>query len=156
MAQLIITKNRLKEKVGSGGFKAEALAKAQKSLDENTIDFIPIAIPYMEEIRNVIAGYKANPTPTAFGKLMDPLMQLRAQGAFFKYPSISKLTDVVVDFLDSVEGIDEIILQIVVAYEASANAVLKAKLMDENAPACAALITELTAACNRYKAKQNK
>ncbi len=156
MAQLIITKNRLKEKVGSGGFKPEALAKAQKSLDENTIDFIPIAIPYMEEIKNVIAEYKKSPSPSAFGKLLDPLMQLRAQGTFFKYPSISKLSDVVVDFMDSVEGIDDTIMEIVVAFEASANALLKAKLMDENAPPCAALITELSAACNRYKAKQNR
>jgi hypothetical protein len=154
MAKLIITKNRLKEKVGTGGFKAEALAKAQKSLDENTIDFIPIAQPYIAEIRRVVAEYKANPDPSAFRQLMDPLMQLRAQGSFFKYPSISKLTDVVVDFLDSVEGVDPIIIQIVTAYEMSARAVLAAKLMSETHPSCAALIRELGAACERYKARQ--
>ncbi|MDX1922462.1 MAG: hypothetical protein SFW65_04975 [Alphaproteobacteria bacterium] len=154
MAQLIITKNRLKEKVGSGGFKPEALAKAQKSLDENTVDFIPIATPYIEEIKRIIDEYKIHPNPSAFARFLDPLMQLRAQGTFFKYPSISKLSDVVVDFLDSVEGLDSTIMEIIIAYHASANAVLKARLMDEKAPPCAALITELSAACNRYKAKQ--
>ena len=43
--------NTLKEKVGTGGLAKDILDQAQKLLEENNIDFEPIALIYMDALR---------------------------------------------------------------------------------------------------------
>lgn len=156
MAELVTPKNKLKEKVGSGGFNKEAIAKAEKSIEENTIDFKPIAQLYLDEVTRIVKEYRAKPNNETFSKLMDPLMQLRAQGTFFKYPSISKLADIVVDLLDSEGGVNAPIIDMVDAFTQSTHLLLKSNAMDEKNPVFVALSGELKAACQRYARKKEK
>ena len=46
--KLVKPENTLKKKVGHGGFDAKVLEKAQDMIENNTIDFRPIAIEYSE------------------------------------------------------------------------------------------------------------
>ncbi len=156
MAKLVNPKNTLKEKVGSGGFNKEAIAKAEKAIEENTIDFGPIAQLYLDEVRKIVADHKTKPAANTFSRLLDPLMQLRAQGTFFKYPTISKISDVVVDLLDSESTINNPIIDIIDAFTQSTQLLLKNKVMDEKNPMFVALVTELDAACQRYLRKKEK
>ena len=58
-AKLVKPENTLKKKVGSGGFDQKVLEKAQHSLENNTVDFRPIALELSAAIQQVLAKVKS-------------------------------------------------------------------------------------------------
>lgn len=156
MSKIFVPKNKLKEKVGEGGFKEESIQRAQKSIEENVVDFNPIATEYLKNIRTALADYqnKQN-SPRLYSDLLDQLTQLRAQGSMFHYSSITAITDIVVDLLDSLNTVDEKIIEIVNSYEQCATIILKNGIKDDTDKTCQTVASELKAVCNKYKAKHN-
>ena len=153
MAKLVVPKNALKAKVGNGGFSKENINKAQSALEQNDIDFRPIAAQYLKEITSIVAVYDPEkPKETLLG-VLDPLMQLRAQGTLFHYPSLTMVSDVVVDFLDFHEKIDGQIVEIIRAYTKTAGLILDREIKKAEDPICKAFATELRAVCERYNNK---
>lgn len=157
MGKIVQPKNTLKEKAGSGGFREEDLQKAQEALNNNEVDFKPIAKKYLQLIKEALAQHKLeNDSENLYAKLMDSLMQLRAQGSMFNYPSISILADVVVDLMDSLHKVDETIIEIVQAFEQSCSAILNANIKLAEDRVCVALVSELKIVCDKYKVKSLK
>jgi hypothetical protein len=154
MSKVVKPKNTLKEKVGNGGFKKESLERAQTAIDENDVDFVPIANKYLGLIKVAISEYGKNQNnKKLYGELLDQLTQLRAQGSMFNYPSITATTDIVLDLLESLNRVDDKIIEIVLAYEKSTMAMLLSKVKDTNSPICKALNKELRIVCQKYKTK---
>lgn len=155
MSRLVQPKNTLKEKVGEGGFKAEDLKKAQTAIEENEVDFVPIASKFLEQIHASLKEHEQNQSDkNLYGKLLDPLTQLRAQGSMFHYPSITRITDIVVDLLDSLHKVDPTIIEIVQAYEKSAKVLLASGIKSDQDKVCIALSQELQNVCQKYKDKK--
>jgi len=153
MAKVVVPKNALKAKVGNGGFSKENIDKAQKALEQNDIDFRPIAGKYLDEITTIVANHDpAKPKETLLG-VLDPLMQLRAQGTLFHYPSLTMVSDIIVDFLDFHEKIDDRIMEIISAYIKTAGLILGREIKKAENPICKAFASELRAACDRYNNK---
>ena len=151
MTRIVRPKNTLKEKVGTGGFKKENLEKAQKAIEENVIDFIPIANRYLAELSAVLSKEKdAVSSEGLYSAILDPLMQLRAQGAMFGYPSITFLTDIIVNLLDSLKNVDSTVVEIVQAYEKSAKMMLSTQIKDQDHKLCQAFAQEIKAVCKKY------
>lgn len=152
MSRLIKPKNTLKAKVGHGGFKEENLKKAQVAIEQNRVDFKPIALELLEDLNGAIIHFDLGKgdAEASLGKILDPLMQLRAQGALFHYPSITQVSDVIVDFLDVVKSLDSNIIEILSAYKNAADAILAMNIKSSSDKMCVALIVELKGACKRY------
>lgn len=151
MSRLVKPKNHLKAKVGTGGFRAEDIEKAQTVIEENDVDFAPIASRYLDLVAKAINDYSATDYSSLYSELLGHLSQLRAQGAMFQYASITALTDTVVDLLDTTRFMDDKILEIVIAYEKSARVLLGAKIKEADDKTCQALVAELSSVCKRYK-----
>lgn len=156
MTKIVKPRNTLKEKVGDGGFSKESLERAQTAIDENDVDFVPIAKKYLALIDKAVKEYKEDQNSRKLYKeLLDQLTQLRAQGSMFNYPSITIITDTVVDLLESLNKVDDTIVEIVKAYEKSAMALLLSKVKSANDPICKALLKELRIVCKKYKEKHS-
>lgn len=154
MNKIVIPKNKLKEKVGSGGFSEASISKAQQSIDENEVDFQPIADTYLTQIRQSLKEYnEKKDSELLYSTLLDQLTQLRAQGSMFHYPSITVITDIVVDLLDSLKRVDEKIVEIVNAYEQAAKLLLMKNVKKAEGGMCAAISAELETVCKKYKKK---
>ena len=153
-SKLVMPKNALKEKVGNGGFRNEDLAKAQNAIDNNEVDFKPIAEKYLGQIRDGLREFKENNNTDLYSILLDQLMQLRAQGSLFNYPSITAISDTVVDLLDSIKKVDGTIIEIVQAYEQSTKILLAHNIKSQQNGTCMALVTELKKVCQKYKDRQ--
>lgn len=154
MSKLYTPKNKLKEKVGEGGFNPVLLEDAQKAIEENDIDFVPIAEKLIGKLDGYLKDGKDDPESLNIkSKLLDQLTQLRAQGSMFHYPSITAVTDVVVDLMDSVEVMDKTLLKITEKYSQSAKVVLGAKTQDEKDKVVQAIIKELRDVAEKYKEK---
>lgn len=157
MSKLLKPQNTLKKKVGHGGFNEKDIKKAQKSIEENTVDFKPIAIELLDTLDKVLLSVKAGERDikASLGSILDPLMQLRAQGSLFHYPSITHISDVVVDFLDTEKSVDKNIIEMLEAYKKAASALISLEIKDENNKTCVAFVSELKSACLRYQLKNN-
>lgn len=154
MSKIFIPKNRLKEKVGDGGFNQESIKKAQKTIDENIVDFEPIAKKYLDKIKTAISAYQKNQNESdLYAQILDQLTQLRAQGAMFQYPSITVITDTVVDLLDSLKKVDDKIVEIINAYQQSASVIIASNIKSDQDKVCKALVFELRKVCLKYKEK---
>ena len=152
MSRLVIPVNHLKDKVGDGGFDEENIKKAQQAIEENEVDFKPIAQEYLDDLTQTLQAIEAGSksAESSLGVVLDPLMQLRAQGALFHYPSVTEISDVIVDFLDTVQMMDNDILEIVNAMKKAVDAILAMEVKDASDQTCVALIEELQGACARY------
>lgn len=154
MAKLIMPKNTLKKKVGDGGFKQSDLLKAQRSIEDNDVDFKPIADKYLALIRQALVEYNNDKSIDLHSLLLDQLMQLRAQGSLFRYSSISAISDTVVDLLDTIKKVDATIIEIVEAYEKSTKVLLLKGVRNSEDMICKAFVTELSNVCKKYKDRQ--
>lgn len=107
MNKIVIPKNELKAKVGDGGFDEKKVKAAQTAIEENEIDFAPIAAQYLALLKEAVAAaVTTKEYEGAYAQLLDVLTQLRAQGSMFHYSSLTAVTDVLVNLLDSTELID--------------------------------------------------
>lgn len=152
MGQLVTPKNTIKEKVGNGGFDEQKLKKAQTVIEENDVDFRPIALNLIGNLEQIMRFDKNEDVEATkfYGAVLDPLMQLRAQGSMFHYSSITLITDIVVDFLDGIKKTDGVIVDILKAYIQTSKVLLKMEVKEDNDPSCKALANELSSVCNRY------
>jgi len=157
MAKLVVPKNELKAKVGEGGFDEKKIAQAQEELDNTDIDFRPIATALLAELETQIGQVHSaadDEKPKYLSHILDPLLQIKSQGAMFHYPSASSLSHVLVDFLDSEATVNSAICEIIVSYHSAASALIKLGIKDENDKNFQSLLKELSLACERYQKKK--
>lgn len=157
-AELIMPPNRLKEKVGSGGIDEKVLSKAQELMENNTIEFNPIASMMIDVLHEAIADAKTGALTgeAAIEAMLYPAMQLKAQGTMFHYPLVSDISNTLVNFLETVGMADKDVLDIVVAHKMSLNAVLASQIKGDGGKVGRELREALLDACARYyKAKKN-
>ena len=157
---MVVPPNRLKEKVGSGGFDEKVVVKAQDQIKNNTVDFRPIAAELMVQLRKAVADTRSGSIQgdAALREIMAPAMQLKAQGSMFHYPLVSEISNILVNFLETVTNVDADVIEIIVAHKSSINAVLSGQIGEEDkAKVGKELCSALHATCERYaKAKKNQ
>jgi hypothetical protein len=151
-AELISPPNTIKEKVGSGGLDEAVLQKAQAMLENNTVDFAPIASMLLESLndalQNVTSG--ALQGEPAIEAMIYPAMQLKAQGTMFHYALVTEISDILVNFLETVTAIDKDVLEIVSAHRKAIAATVAGGIKGDGGKTGAELRDALMDACNRF------
>lgn len=157
-AKIVKPENTLKKKAGNGGFNESDLVKAQNMIQTNEIDFRPLGVDMLKELNDVMAGIKSGAIAPGqyFDMLMYPLMQLKSQGALFRYPSVSHITHILIDLLENIREIDANALEIVAAYAKSLQAMLALQVKEVDSKVSQELCKALADACDRYFKLQDK
>ncbi len=143
--------NTLKKKVGSGGFDPVKLEKAQDAIVNNKIDMKAFAYEMIKVIDEVTEGEDELEDKIKF--VLFPMMQLNAHGTMFQYGSISRLSIIIIDFLEKTDTHDPRLFQLVEGYRASVKALVDKEIKNEKDPACSAFCKALGEACDRYHNK---
>lgn len=153
-AEFIKPPNTLKQKVGEGGLSDEIINKAQKLLEENTIDFAPLATMYLTSLMNGIEmakGFTASDdTEQVIANMLYPAMQLKANGGMFKYSLVSKAADKLIQFLEVIYEPDIEAVEIVLAYHTTMTAVIQGQILGDGGQRGDELLQALTDVCMRY------
>lgn len=149
--------NVLKQKVGTGGLASDILERAQRLLEDNKIDFNPMAEHYLDMLRRAIDN-AYNPTTEhtneeVMTSLIAPIMQLKANGSMFHYPLISRISQHMILFLEELEEPQEDLLEILHAYYTTIRAILVSKIKNDGGEHGEALFQALASACKRYSEK---
>ena len=157
-AELIVPPNILKQKMGSGGIDPAALVKAQETIDKNTIDFRPIAKELVEQLTAAVkkAQEGSADSEVLLEGMIYPAMQMKAQGAMFHFPLVTDISDILVNFLETVNDVDKDVLEIVIAHKMAISAVISADMRGTGDAKGKVLRDSLLDACMRYYTAKEK
>lgn len=155
---IIKDKRQLEQKVGTGEVSILAIERSQKVIDENNIDFEPIARIHLDKLATSIRNMKNTDNFSAISceSLVYPIMQIKANARIFKYDLIGDLAGIMLNFMGNVNAIDEYILQIVEAHQNTVNHILNKKQKGKQGKTGQTLQEELDNACHRYLKVKNK
>lgn len=154
-AEFIFPPNSLKAKVGAGGLDETVIMKAQKVIDESTIDFVPIGQRYLTSLQEGIRTSETRrgqlETETLIATMLYPAMQLKANGGMFGYPLVTSVAARLIRFLEYLKDMNDDAIDIIKGFFDSLQAIL---LMGENAKQVSEhgdeLYIALDEACARY------
>lgn len=154
-AKFINPPNRLREKVGFGGIDPKRLKKGHAFIVSNAFDFEPYARNFldiletsMQEIRDgKIEGKEA------IDKLSRPVMELKGNGGMFNYRLISEIADIVLNFLENIDTINDDVFEILDVHQKALKIIIANKLTGEGGQVGKELAQELFRACNRFYKK---
>ena len=153
-AEFIKPPNTLKAKVGSGGISEEILEKAQALLENNSVDFQPLAEMYLSSLMRGIetanTQTQQQEIETLIAGMLYPAMQLKANGGMFHYPLVTSISDKLVQFLEVIEEPDIDAVEIVLAFHTTIRAVVLGKITGDGGSHGQDLIDALDQACLRY------
>lgn len=146
--------NQIKQKVGSGGLTEDILSKAQALIENNSVDFRPIAEIYLESMQQGInLANQLKPDQgheEVIEKILVPGMQLKANGGMFHYDLITRIADKFIQFMEVVEKLDADALEIIVAFHTTIRAILMAEIKGDGGKRGEELMQALVDACYRY------
>lgn len=146
----------LKTKTGIGPVEEKAISRAQKTMDDNNVDFQPMAKKFLAQLETAIQNARGNTIdlPEKLVRQMtEPVMQLKANAGMFKAGLISRLTNIMLDFLETVKTLDDDVIDIVEAHHNTLNLIISSKAHIDDGAHGAQLEKELKDACARYFAK---
>ncbi len=153
-AEFIKPPNTLKAKVGSGGLSDDILNKAQKLLENNAVDFRPLAEMYLTSMMRGIDESQDPDNPrddeAIIATMLYPAMQLKANGGMFHYTLVTTIADKLVQFLEVIETPDADAIEIVIAFHTTIRAVILGKITGDAGQHGRELIAALDDACMRY------
>ena len=153
-AEFIKPLNILKSKVGYGGISDDILTKAQVLLENNTVDFQPLAEMYLGNMMRGIE-YAKNPPEDVDGEtliagMLYPAMQLKANGGMFRYALVTRIGDKLIQFLEVIAEPDKDAIEIVLAFHTTIRAVLMGRVTGDGGKHGDELMLALEEACLRY------
>lgn len=155
-ATIIKASRILQAKIGAGPLDAKVLRRCENVMVNADIDFGPLAHEYLTKLKNALRQARAGELlrADAVNALTEPVMQLKAHAAMFRYPMIGALANIMLGFLESTETVDEGVLDIVDAHHRSWKTIISKKMEGDGGTYGKQLQTELADACKRYLARK--
>ncbi len=149
--------NKLKAKVGGGGFDEKLVVKSQEHIDKPKMDFLPYAQKFLQDFSALVeeASKSEENFRTLREKLVRPVMQLKANGGMFQYPLITEVADIALQFLEDInlDNINSETFEILRAHENALKMIVSRNLKGDDRPEGAILLKELNRASERYFSK---
>jgi hypothetical protein len=148
----------LQEKVGTGGLDRKIIEAAQKIIEKNDVDFVPMAQRHLsalhEGIRLIRTQRDRFDADGLLATLSHPTIQLKANGAMFGYPLVTKVTDLMIRFLEVVKNLDDDALDVINGFITAINAIIVSEMRGFGGEDGKQLYNALDEACNRYFSKK--
>lgn len=155
-SKVIKANYRLQHKVGGGPLDPRAVLKSQQAIDNNTVDFAPIGLAILTKMKDA-ADLGKNPASSAKdvkSAVTTAVMELKAHAALFHYSLIGDLANVMLNFLEAIQEIDNDVLDIIAAHHDTLRMIIVRQIRGGGGDAGRTLVTELQQACDRYYNKK--
>ncbi len=154
-AKIIKVENRIQKKAGFGEIPEVAISRSENIILNNTVDFKEIATPILFNLRETIKLTRENPEKIDLlrQELIKPIMELKANGAMFKYELIGTLASVMLSFLEHITQLDKDALEIIEAHEKTLTLIVIKGIKGDGSALGKQVTEELESACNRYYRK---
>lgn len=156
-AKVIKASLELQQRVGSGPLDEKKVAECERIIQENNIDFGPMAAEFLGKLQQAIQYAKSPGADLvqAKQKMTQPVMELKANAAIFKYDLIGTLANVMLSFLEAVKAIDKTVVDIVEAHHKTLTIIVMKKMSGDGGQHGKLFEQELKDACKRYFTKKS-
>ena len=156
--RVIKANHTLQAKIGTGSLDAKRVEACQKVMDNNDVDFAPMATEILERLGKAIDDARAGKTELkqAVQDMTEPVMELKANAAVFRYDLIGNLANVMLSFLESIKTLDKTVIEIVNAHHKTLTAIIMKKMQGDGGEYGKQLEKELKDACLRYFQKKRE
>ena len=141
--KILKAKQKLKSKVGGGGFLERNVKSAQNVISDNKVDFFPIVIDLLNELEDTTGKTKE--------EILNPIMQIKSQGEMLNHPVFTALSKEIMDFIENIGDIDKSVLEIIAVFQKSMLMIAKLKIKEASNPVGKQFQSELMALYGRYK-----
>ncbi len=154
--KVIKASKSLQVKAGKGEISEEAIQRAEETIEKNDEDFISIADGFLLRLADGIdrarngGGTKAE----LIAGMTKPVMELKANAAMFKYDLVTSLAAIMLDFLETIEYLDDTVVEIVAAHHKTLTAIVHKKMKGDGGQMGPVLQKELAGVCARYLAQK--
>lgn len=155
-ARITKASKALQQKAGTGDIDAALIKKADKFIEDNTEDFEPLAAELLQRLGDLLAHIRKEHDYSSQSQaaLVDAVMQVKANGRMFKYDLATSLATITLDFLESIPQLDDDVLKLVEALQASLRIIIHRKIKGTGGLDGHNLRTEMEDACQRYFKKK--
>lgn len=153
--KIIKVENTLQKKAGYGEIGEATISRSEQILLNNTVDFKEVAKPILEKLRSTISYARENPEEieSILPELIKPVMDLKANGAMFKYNLVGHLAGIMLSFLEHITQLTRDSLEIIQAHEKTLTLIIVKGITGDGGVLGAQLTQELEGVCNRYYRK---
>lgn len=144
--------NTLRTKAGYGGIDPAVMERAESFIQKNDVDFTNFAMAILGRLDKSLEVVRVedNRTKESVGRVIGPIMELKANGAMFKFPLLSDVADIALDFLENLEGFNDDAYEIVNIHRKTLHIIMSSQLRGNGGKEGRLLIAELHEACQRY------
>ena len=155
-ARTIKANRMLQAKVGMGPIDEKLVEKSQKLIENNKVDFAPMAKEYLDALEATIkeAREGKKDDQTLLQESIEPVMQLKANAAMFDYVLVGNLANIMMNFLETVEAVDKDVIDIADAHWKTLTLIIGNEMKGDGGQFGKELTGELKDACKRYFARQ--
>lgn len=153
--EFIEASTELQDRIGTGTISDEVVAQAQKAMDENTVDFPPMAKPHLAAMDEIMDRLKKGEIDQkqAAEELMTPIMNIKANAGSFKYEVVTGLTDTVLLFLETIEDTNNKVFEIVELLRQAVYIIFAKGITGDGGEEGAALLAGFKEACDKHQIK---
>jgi hypothetical protein len=146
----------LQAKVGSGPLDAKKVEACERVMQENTVDFAPMAKVYLDALADAIDKAQSGELALkeAVAAMTSPVMELKANAAIFRYNLVGNLANVMLSFLEAIKELDKTVIEIVTAHHKTLSAIIIKKMQGDGGLYGKQMEQELKDACKRYFSKK--
>lgn len=150
--QKIKANHVLQAKVGYGIVDEETLQKSQSLIDKNNFNFVPIASMFLQQLKDGLeyARTQKETNRRTIERLINPIMQIKANARIFKYDLLGNLASTMMSFLESINDLDDDAREIIEAHQKTLSHIILSEMKGDGGKLGNTLEEELDAACKRY------
>lgn len=150
--------NSLRLKAGYGGIDPKVMERAEEYIEKNDVDFTDIARTILERLDKAVEAIRRDDQrgKESINRMVAPIMEMKANGAMFKYGLLTDVADIILDFLENAEQLDNDALTIVDIHRKTFAIIINGRLKGTGGAQGDILIRELEDACARYHKKHGR
>ncbi len=150
--------NNLRLKAGYGGIDPQVMERAEEYIKTNDLDFTDLAKSILDRLEKAVEAVKRDDHRSKEGinRLVGPVMEMKANGAMFKYGLLTDVADIALDFLENADYLNDDAFNIVDVHCRTFSIIVNNKLKGFGGAQGGVLIKELQEACARYHKKHSK
>jgi len=148
----------LQAKIGKGPLDERTVERCQEVMDNNDVDFSPMAMEFLKELQDAIDHAKSGEADLkkSVQDMTQPVMQLKANAKTFRYTLVGNLANVMLSFLEAIQEMDDGMIEIVEAHHKTLTAIIMKKMQGDGGAYGKQLEDELKGACKRYFQSKSK
>lgn len=157
-AKIIKADTSLQQKIGTGTIEEQKITKCQRIIDDNQVEFAPMAQKYLDNLYEAITKSKTDKglsMAEAISGMTTPVMELKANASTFQYELVGNMANVMLSFLEAIRTLDKDAIEIVEAHHKTLTAIINRRMKGEGGVFGAQMLEELRKACQRYFAKDS-